>query len=724
MLHSLFAPLAPLAIVLTIQTMPPQSTSGGTVVDASGAPVAGAKIRTRPASVEVVTGADGTFELTGLPPRVVLIISAPGHADLVTVVDGTAGMRRRFVLEPKGIVESVTVSGDASNRITTPGSATVIDAEAMEAFPAFTVDDRLRSIPGFSLFRRSSSRVANPTTQGVTLRGLSGSGASRTAVFADGIPANDPFGGWVYWNRIPIAAINRIEVSRGGSSDLHGSDAMGGAIRIETASRGAMAIGEAGEDGTGRLSMFGGHRFDRWEGRAAVERSVTDGYVLVGPESRGTIDVPASSRHTTAYAGAGAPLGPVIVDLRGGYFTESRGNGTPFQTNETVIRHGSGSARGSMFDGAWTARGSLASQDYDQTFSSVGAGRASEAPVSVQHVDSTAKDFGFEWLRPQKRGALLLGATSRLVDAQLADLSFFTGVTTATDAEQRTHAAFAQTTMTFGRATIGAGLRGEVWRSRRANGSDERDESFIVPRASVAFRANEFLSLRATYQDGHRSPTVNELYRDFRVGAILTRANAALGPEQSRGWEASALFTRPWMSARTAFFWTTMDDAIVSVTLVSSPAIIRQRQNAGRIRARGMEIETDVRLAHGVALTGTVAFIDSAFTRGTDLAGLKVPQVPRVQASAGFRGAWTHATAALEWRFIGHQFDDDRNTPSLELDRSSIVDLKGAWRARRGFELFAALENAFDADQDVGKTPLRTIGLPRTFRAGVRWQLR
>jgi outer membrane receptor protein involved in Fe transport len=722
MLHSLFVVVA---ITLGVQAAPPQPGAGGIVVDASGAPVAGARIRTMPASVESTSGPDGTFELSGLPPRAVLVISASGHADLITVIDGTLSSRQRFVLQPKGIVESVTVSGDANSRITTPGSATVIDAEGLMAFPALTVDDRLRSVPGFSLFRRSSSRVANPTTQGVTLRGLSGSGASRTAVFADGVPANDPFGGWVYWNRIPLAAINRIEVSRGGSSDLHGSDAMGGAIRIETASRGAMVIAEGGEDETGRVSMFGGRRWGRWDVRAALERFATDGYIIVEPESRGSIDVPASSRHTTAYAGVGTPVGSrLTVDLRGGYFTENRGNGTPFQTNGTVIRHGGGSARGAMLDGIWTARVSLASQDYDQTFSTVLPGRASERPVSAQHVDSSAHDLAFEWLKPQSRGAVLFGATSRLVDAELSDVTLATGARTGADARQRTDAAFAQATMTFGRATIGAGLRGEVWRSRRADGSDERDAGFLVPRASLAFRANDSVSLRATYQDGHRSPTVNELYRDFRVGSILTRANAALGPEQSRGWEASALLTRRWLSARTAFFWTTMDDAIVSVTLESGATIVRQRQNAGRVRARGVEIESDVRLQHGLALTATAVFIDSVFTSGADLTGLRVPQVPRAQASAGVRGAWTHATAALEWRFIGRQFDDDRNTPAFELDRSSMVDLMASWRARRGFELFAALENAFDVEQDVGKTPIRTIGLPRTFRAGVRWELR
>jgi outer membrane receptor protein involved in Fe transport len=627
------------------------------------------------------------------------------------------------VLQPRGIVESVTVSGDAGDRVTTPGSATVLDAQAIAAFPAVTLDDRLRSVPGFSLFRRSSSRVANPTTQGITLRGLSGSGASRTAVFTDGVPVNDPFGGWVYWNRVPLAAISRVEVSRGGSSDLHGSDAMGGAIRIETASHGATVLAEGGEDGTSRVSLFGGQRRDRWDARAAIERFVTDGYVLTAPESRGRIDVAAASRHTSAYAGAGVPICTgASADLRAGYFSERRGNGTPFQANATVTRSGSGSARGGLFDGVWTARGAVLSQDYDQTFSNPSPGRASESPTSVQHVDSLARDLGFEWLKPHGRGGLLLGATGRFVDAQLSDLSFVTGAVTAADARQKTSALFAQATVPAGRATVGAGLRGEFWRSRRADGSDSRDQRFVVPRASVAFRANEYLSLRAAYQDGHRSPTINELYRPFRVGNVLTRANAALGPERSRGWEASALVIRPWMSARAAFFWTTLDDAIVNVTLESGSTIVRQRQNAGRIRARGLEIESDLRLGGGVAATAALAAIDSTFTHGSDLAGLRVPQVPRMQASAGFRGTWPRLTAAVEWRFIGRQYDDDRN--AFVLDRSSVADLKAAWRAGRGFELFAAVENAFDEAQDVGRTPLRTIGLPRTLRAGLTWTRR
>jgi outer membrane cobalamin receptor len=103
-----------------------------------------------------------------------------------------------------------------------PASVTILDSRDASQAAAQTVDDLLRQVPGFSIFRRSSSLVANPTTQGVSLRGAGASGSSRTLVLSDGLPLNDPFGGWVYWDRIPRASIDHIEVVRGGSSDLYG----------------------------------------------------------------------------------------------------------------------------------------------------------------------------------------------------------------------------------------------------------------------------------------------------------------------------------------------------------------------------------------------------------------------------------------------------------------------------------------------------------------------
>jgi outer membrane receptor protein involved in Fe transport len=187
--------------------------------------------------------------------------------------------------------------------------------------------------------------------------------------------------------------------------------------------------------------------------------------------------------------------------------------------------------------------------------------------------------------------------------------------------------------------------------------------------------------------------------------------------------EASALWTLGRVTARATGFWTRMSEAIVNVTIApSGNPILRQRQNAGRIRAAGAEFESDVRVIRNLDLTASVAVIDSIFTDGVDLEGLRVPQVPRVHASTGVRVTTRWLSASADWRYISRQYDDDRN--QFPLEPSSMVDGRVGWRVRRGVELFAAVENVFDDEQDVGRTPLRTIGLPRTFRSGVRLGLR
>src|SRR5882762_7142471 len=110
------------------------------------------------------------------------------------------------------VVENVTTE--------TPAHMSVIDNKEIRETPGDNLDDRLRKVPGFSLFRRSSSLVAHPTTQGISLRGIGSSGASRSLVLWDGIPANDPFGGWVYWTQFQPEEISRVEISRGAATSL------------------------------------------------------------------------------------------------------------------------------------------------------------------------------------------------------------------------------------------------------------------------------------------------------------------------------------------------------------------------------------------------------------------------------------------------------------------------------------------------------------------------
>lgn len=115
-----------------------------------------------------------------------------------------------------------------------PANVTVITKQDIRKSAARTIDDLLRQVPGFSMFRRSSTLVSNPASQGVSLRGISPSATSRTLVLLDGVPLNDAFGGWVSWGKVPLESIERIEVTRGGGSGVYGNYALGGVINVVT----------------------------------------------------------------------------------------------------------------------------------------------------------------------------------------------------------------------------------------------------------------------------------------------------------------------------------------------------------------------------------------------------------------------------------------------------------------------------------------------------------
>jgi outer membrane receptor protein involved in Fe transport len=623
---------------------------------------------------------------------------------------------RVTALEPPRIAESVTVVGSAP-AIAAPSAVTVLGGEELALTPSITVDDALRSVPGFSLFRRSSSRVANPTTQGVTLRGLAASGSSRALVLADDVPLNDPVGGWIYWNRLPFVALQEVAVARGAAGDLHGADALAGVVTLRSAQNsGLRLLVDGGTDSTARVSGFAGRRDTGVSLFGGAEGFTTDGFVITAPESRGAIDIAANSRHGSVHGAAGFQWGAAGATVRASHFGESRGNGTPVQRNSTRVTQLSGRATGSS---GWSARAHALTQRYEQTFSAVAPGRASERQTSEQDVGAYALGGAADWAWSDGRRAVSVAASGRFVDAELEEVSFDLAGTRQpaqlTTPQQAKLSAAVQGSVQRPGLSFGGGVRAELWRSEFA---EANRHVFVSPRLWTVYAAGDGLSLRLAFQSGHRGPTINELYRPFRVGSVVTRANPLLSPERARGLEGGASWHRPNLTVRALAFWSRVDDAIVNVTLsAAAGTIVRQRQNAARIRAAGVELEAEVRLSSSLVLTGASSFTDSVFTAGP-LDGLRVPQVPRGHHSLGGRGSFGALRLSGEWRHIGRQFDDDRNL--FALDRSSMFDVRAGWMLRKGLELFGAVENVLDEEQDVGRTPLRTIGLPRTSRAGVR----
>lgn len=581
--------------------------------------------------------------------------------------------------------ETITVTATRTEtRIgDTPASVVVLSREAIAVSPSATIDDTLRQVPGFTLFRRSSSRVANPTTQGVTMRGIGASGASRALILDDGVPLNDPFGGWVYWGRVSRLSLDRIEVVRGGASELYGSGAMGGVVQfLRRHDASVTAEVSSGSQSTNSASAYAVIPWAAWRGALSLDFFDTAGHVLVAPGQRGAVDRRADSSHLAADLSIRRGSG----FLRLSRFGESRNNGTPLQRNATTIWQLSGGGDVALFGGRLTGRGWLGDQEYEQTFSAISADRSSERLTAEQVIESSSAGSTVQWSRGfGSSHALLAGAEIREVSAAAQ--------------QQKTLAGFVEDVMMISPAlSITTGVRFDQW---------ERDSAWS-PRVAVLYRPLRGPAYTASVYRAFRSPTLNELYRDFRVGNIITRANPALGAETVTAFEIGTRFE----NVRATLFWMEMDDLIANVTLAVTPALItRQRQNVASGRSRGAEVEGDWRF--GPSLRASAGYLFADATSG----GKRLPQVPRHQATA--QVAWTRwLTVAALTRWSGMQYDDDRNV--LPLGSYFVADAFVSVPIR-GLVLTLAVENMFDQEIEVSATPVTTVGQPRSIRAGLRY---
>ena len=700
----------------------------GVVIDASGAPVAGARVtvemKGQPART-VETAVDGRFSLDGtIGVEGTLRVRASGFAESVTPLS-TTETTIRVVLQPRPMTESVTVTASrGAMGVDTAASSTIVSSAELLTSAAGAIDDALRNTPGFSLFRRSSSRVANPTTQGVTLRGVSGSGASRTLVVADGWALNDSFGSWVYWNRIPLAAVDRVEVVRGAAGDLYGSDALGGVIQVLTldAERPRLrGLFEAGSHETYRASGFGGRRFGNWAISAGAEWQNTDGAYVVADEARGAVDVPAFSDYQSGFAAAGYGSGTWRATLRANLASEDRGNGTPVQINDTEWRQFSGELSGALAGGFWTARVTGGSQDYFQTFSAITADRQTERLTTDQTVPVDFVTAGGQWMRTWKAADVLVGVEGRQTTADIYETRYpVVGAAVSTsnlDKEEQIASVYGRVRFTLRPdLSLVVGARGDHWESTRSMG-------FFSPRASVTWRANDMTSLQFSVARSYRAPTLNELYRGFRAGTVVTNPNALLDPERLTSVEGGILVGHGRASARITAFHNVLDDAISNITLTTTPALTtRERQNADQIGSSGVEVEGDLRPHPRVTISLFGAFTSAHFTSTPKQPAIqdnRVPQVPIYHIGAGVIAETPRlATFSVQARFVGAQFEDDLN--ELTLEDYVVVDASASRPITRAIHLFFGVENLFDVEYDVGRTPVRSIGWPLTVRAGVR----
>jgi len=757
-----FLAIALLLLVTPLRLRSQVSTSSqisGVITDPTGAAIAAAEVVFTNGSFTAKHGTDnrGEFVFSQVPGESgVLKVSAPGFQ--VRNIEWHAGTNRiQMTLLPATAADQITVTANRTGMrvVENATSVTILSAPDLDATAAFRVDDILRQVPGFSLFRRTTSRVANPTTQGVSLRGLGASGASRALVLSDGFPLNDPFGCWVYWDRAPRESIGSVEVASGGASHLYGSDALGGVINIirKPVDSDLVSLEAAyGNENSPDLSLAASKKMGPWSIGIGSELFRTDGYIAVPADLRGAVDTAVNSQDATGDATVQREFGDRGgIFVRGSVFGESRHNGTPLQTNNTTIRE---LDLGGNWDGhevgAFQLRAYASRQNLDQSFSSIASDRNSESLTRTQRVPAQQVGVSVQWQHILgTRQHLVAGLEESNTHGQTNEQGYFGGNPTNTSHGGGREVIWGAYLEDIVRVTpnwlLTASGRVDHWQNfdafappdpAKAVGAvplPDRSETFFSPRLALLHKLTSNVSLTASGYRAFRAPTLNELYRGFRAGNVFTEFNPNLRAERLTGAEGGGIVTG-WnqrLMLRGNFFWNEITRPVANVTLTTTPNLItRQRQNLGSTISQGVEFEASGQLTNSITVSGGYQYTHATVTSFTvdpalaglnpSLVGLNVPQIPRHQFDFQARYSRPFILLAVQGRFGGNQFDDDQNT--LLLRRYFTLDATASHALRPGVDLFVAVENLLNRRYDVGRTPVLTVGPPILARAGLRLQ--
>ena len=756
----------------------------GVVHDSSGGVVSGAAVivRSGPGPEQrTTTGPDGRFAIdTAATGDVTIVVRAGGFAEK-TLKAPASGGAIEIVVEPATLFETVTVTptrieqrlGDV------PASVSVVTSETIESSPALTADDILRNVPSFSLFRRTSSLAAQPTAQGVSLRGIGPSGQSRTLVLLDGIPFNDPFGGWVYWTRVPLVSVDRVEITEDASSSLYGNIAMGGVINIFTSHPTRRTVElktQYGNHGSPKADFFASDQWNKVS--AAVEGSFlhTDGFPIVAAIERGPIDNNANVEYKN-FTGKleFTPNDRFQGFFRAGYFSENRNNAKVGELNDTRWTTVNGGIRAHLRDdsdlqarlfvdvqrahfnflavtNAAAAR-NIVRLATDQNVPTNGVGGMAQWSRALGRRNAFSAGFDFRWVEGESQEAAYVAAvpTSIVGVTQAATLS----VQRFSGGAQQSLGTFVQDIFTpIDKLVFTLSARVDRWNNYHGHNLEtivatglptvnnrssiaDTNDTVVSPHIGALYHASDRVSVWGAANSGFRAPTLTELYRQFSVGAITTRPNENLAPERLVGGEAGInVAPAKNVSIRLTYFVNRLTNPVLNVTTSATTA---QKQNVPETQVKGFQTDVDYRLGTSWRFSAGYVYDDATVTDGgvanAVLVGKVLQQVPKHRGSLQLAYANARiATVALSVQSVGLQFNDDLNLnviPVATLSAAgygavpaglpgySSVDLSVSRNFGRTLQVFFGVQNLLDTEYFVQTNP-STIGTPRLVNGGLR----
>lgn len=648
-----------------------------------------------------------------------------------------------------------------ADRQTSPGTALAEwDREVIQNESPRTIDEMLAREPSFSLYRRQSSLFGNPTSAGVSLRNTGATAASRTLVLLDGIPQNDPFGGWVYWARYDAASLDSIRIVPSSQSAVWGNQSPAGVIQMNGRepfeNHHELKIGGGGQ-GTFSGSTY--HQLTNEEKSRSVSFSAfglhTDGFYAVGPTQRGSIDRKLDTDLWGAnLKGAWIPVQGLSIEPAVSYYTEDRGNGTPLTGNSTEAIDLSLRITSENGDTSWQAIAWHQRREFESVFSSVSDDRSTET-LALDQFDVPGRGTGGAFTLRWDGGdawTATTGVDTRLVSGETReDAGGFRRRIAGGD--QAFFGIFGAAGWKIDDSTrLDGSVRLDAWElsdahrieTALADGSPLRtdfpeDRDGLEPSASIELKRDLTDSLEAHLSTGtaFRLPTLNELHRPFRVRNDVVEANPDLDPERfvsiegGLEWKPVENFT-----AGAAVFHHWISDAIANVPVTDPTEIAAifgtlptggtgsQRRNVDEAVVTGVEGNLEWLPRDEVTLGLKALWAETEFKDSTDqplLEGMPFPQAPDLRLIASTEWRATDAVSVFAGCEYGSsQYDDALAT--REIPDYTSIRIGASWKIANGIYQIR-VENLLDEEIATGLSSdgIRTLAAPRSLWLGAEW---
>ncbi|WP_297628478.1 TonB-dependent receptor [uncultured Rikenella sp.] len=532
----------------------------------------------------------------------------------------------------------------------------VIRSEEIRKTDATTVKDLLELVmPGIEFTSHGGTTNIN----------LSGMGANYVLFLIDGERIAGEARDNIDYDRLNVANIERIEVVKGAASALYGSNAIGGVVNIITKKATKPwqlnlngRYGSLNEQRYGGSLGFNTRRFNSFTTGTYKHRnsySMTDSKVSYIEYPDGTQQPTDELPTTTRIYGYSdwdidqkfviRPVDPLTMTLAGTYYNHEQYSSDKVHD---LFRGYTGRIHlNYAVNERQNIEASYKFDEYDKFDYYLRLDEKDKNYVNIQHTARLQYNNIF-----RKAGTLTVGAE---FFGDKLDTYQFKG--DEPEHSTKTYVAFAQHDVNLlPQLNLVYGARMDYHSTYGAH---------LTPKASLMYKLRP-VTLRASYGEGFKSPTLKELYTDWsHQGMFQLIGNPDLIPEKSRNFSLSAEYTQKRVSASVIGYYNRIRDKISTVWNAAADSSFYT--NIGRSTVWGIDANVSVKLPYGFGITASYAYIhDSQPVDGVNTSTAR-PHTATVRFEYGLKrqnyGLDVNLTGRILSAVTTHTFDDEYINP-------------------------------------------------------------